>query len=453
MIPVTPEQLAQARALVAVRRNHAHALARLGSALERVKARNSSSSAQLTERLKLRPHPERLAGLAELAQRNPAGVRRQIALAYEFFLMDMIDPIALEMGAPKPRPRQVDFHTLHPSARPYLLGPYLDIHPGDRFARLCLDRSVPSRGNLVVIQTGGPIDADQWRGNIARINAWLGGTWAITDAGASTLTLIQRPEMPAQIPMRRDYLRNGAMFLGFNTETQQPTYLPFAEMTSGTCVVGAAGSGKSNATHLLMHSILANLHLFQAVFCVDGKEGMTFARYRAAAPAKLRILTDEPDLWALIRQLVVITRARNATLARQGLDKAPNNLIAVLIEEMSTYTAKPATDDKAVLKAHGQFINDLATLARKGRSAGLKILITAQDPTVEQIPASVRANCQTSLIFRLGLDQHATMMMGELQTGGDPRKLTTGRAILKRDNGTLSTVQFPVMPEPPRGRP
>ena len=128
--------------------------------------------------------------------------------------------------------------------------------------------------------------------------------------------------------MRREFLRRDALFLGINTDTHAPTYLPFAEMTSGTFVVGAAGSGKSNATHLLMQSILANLHLFQAVFCVDGKEGMTFARYRTAAPGKLRILTDEPDLWALTRELVAVTRARNATLARMGLDKAPNNFIA-----------------------------------------------------------------------------------------------------------------------------
>ncbi|MEQ1719479.1 MAG: FtsK/SpoIIIE domain-containing protein [Hyphomicrobium sp.] len=337
-------------------------------------------------------------------------------------------------------------------ARPYLLGPYLGIHPGDRFARLCLMRSVPSRGRLVIIQSGGPIDADVWRSHLPKINAWLGGAWAIADVAATAIRLIQRAELPKEIPMRREYLRNGALYLGFSTETQQPTYLPFSELSSGTFIVGAAGSGKSNATHLLMQSILANLHLFQAVLCVDGKEGMTFARYRNAAPAKLRILTDEPDLWKLTAQLVAITKARNATLARTGMDKAPSNYIAVVIEEMSTYTAKPATDNRAVIKAHGQFINDLAALARKGRSAGLKILITAQDPTAEQVPTSVRANCQTSIVFRLGIDQHATTMLGELTPTTDPRKLTTGRALLKRDNGTIITVQFPIMPEP-GGRP
>lgn len=454
MTPITAAQLAQARHLVAQRIPLLAKLARLEPQARMAQQRSNAAWKLANERTRFRDHPERLAGLAECAQRNAAPYRRQFTMAYEWFLTEMIDPISFEPGMPKPRPRQVDFHTLPPVARPYLLGPYLDIHPGDRFARLCLERSIPSRGRLVIIQSGGPVDADLWRGHLSTINAWLGGTWAVTDVAANQLTLIQRAPLPASIPMQRAFLRRDALFLGINTDTHAPVYLPFAEMTSGTFIVGAAGSGKSNATHLLMQSILANLHLFQAVICVDGKEGMTFARYRTAAPGKLRILTDEADLWALTQHLVVVTRTRNATLARQGLDKAPNNFIALIIEEMSTYTAKPSTDGKSEAnKAHAQFITDLASLARKGRSAGLKILITAQDPTQEQVPTSVRANCQTSLIFRLGIDQHATTVLGgEIPPAHDPRKLTTGRALLKRDNGTLVTVQFPVMPEP-GGRP
>lgn len=362
----------------------------------------------------------------------------------------MFDPFpALEPGVPKPRPHQVDFHALK-TGRAYLLGPYLGIHPGDRYARLCLARSRPAAGLLVILQSGGPIDADLWRSHLPRINAWLGGNWSVTATAANTITLIQRPELPKSIIMQPGYLRAGALFIGINTDTHQPAYLPFSEMTSGTFIVGAAGSGKSNATHLLMQSILANLNLFQAVFCVDGKEGMTFVRYRNAAPDKLRVLSDEADLWKLTHELVAITKARNATLARMGFDKAPNNYIAVVIEEMSTYTAKPSSDGKSEAnKAHAQFITDLASLARKGRSAGLKILITAQDPTQEQVPTSVRANCQTTLIFHLGIDQHATAVLGgEIPPGYDPRKLTTGRALIKRDNGTITTVQFPFLPEP-----
>lgn len=453
MMPITAAQLAQARTLVAKGAALSVQLSQLTPEAQRLRRLGELSDKHYNERCRLTRHPERLAGFAELAQRNTPRFQEMMAREYDFLLLEMFRPLPhIEQGLPAPRPLQVDFHALPVAARPYLLGPYLGVHPGDRFARLCLKRSLPSRGRLVVIQNGGPVDADLWRGHLPRINAWLGGAWAVTEVTANTVTLVQRAELPAAIPMKPGYLRQGSLFLGFNIETQAPTYLPFVDLTSGTFIVGAAGSGKSNATHLIMHSILANLHLFQAVFCVDGKEGMTFARYRNAAPAKLRILSDEADLWKLTSQLVAVTRARNATLAKAGLDKAPNNFIAVIIEEMSTYTADPASTDKATRAAHTQFINDLASLARKGRSAGLKIIITAQDPTKEQVPTAVRANCQTSLIFRLGIDQHATTMLGELTPTTDPRKLTTGRALLKRDNGTVTTLQFPMMPEP-GGRP
>ena len=450
MTPISPAQLAEARTLVAQRLDMIAKLHSVTMQMAPFKRRVETAQAQFFQRIKFDKHPENLAGLAELAQRNGPSNRRFLTLYYEWFLRDMIDPL-LPMDIPQSmrRPHQVNFHTLPHGARPYLLGPYLNIHPGNRFPRLCLERSVPTEGILHIIQTGGPVDAAFWRAQLPTINAWLGRRWVITEVTGSSLSLFQRADLPKVIPMQRAYLRPSELFLGINTETHQPEHLPLSELTSGTFIVGAAGSGKSNATHLVMQSVLANLNLFQAVFCVDGKEGMTFARYRTAAPHKVRILTDEPDLWRLTSQLVAITRQRNATLARMGLDKAPNNFVAVIIEEMSTYTAKPATDDRATTKAHAQFIADLSTLARKGRSAGLKILITAQDPTQEQVPTAVRANCQTSIIFRLGIDQHATTVLGgEIPPGHDPRKLTTGRALIKRDTGTLMTVQFPIVPEP-----
>ena len=193
--------------------------------------------------------------------------------------------------------------------------------------------------------------------------------------------------------------------------------------------------------------MLANLHLFQAVFCIDGKEGLTFARYRDAAPGRLWVLIDEPDVWRLVGELVTVMRARNARLRTLGLNQAPNALIAVFIEEMSTYTARPSSQSNHPNnKKHPQFLDDLAMLARRGRSAGLRLIITAQEPTDNQVPTSVRSNCQTVLSFRLPVDAHATMVFGQLSPQCDPRKLPTGQALLKRDNGLVQQVLFPLSP-------
>lgn len=391
--------------------------------------------------------PERLAGACELYQRTDYVTRAALVQNYKNKLDELSNP-----SGPLYKLAQIDFNALPLPARPYWLTPYLNLLVGHEFPRLDFSRSQPSRGVLTYTHARGPADLDQWRSLLPKIAAWLGGHWVIGAADATTITLRCQPPLPETIPMQQAWLRRDALFTGIDTETQQPTYLPFRELTAGTLVVGTTGSGKSNATHLLLHAVLVNQHLFQAVFCIDGKEGVTFARYQHAAPDKLRVLYDEPEVWALAGQLVNVMRARNAKLRTLGLDQAPGDYIAVFIEEMSTYTARPShVSNSPKNKAHAQFLDDLAMLARRGRSAGLRLLITAQDPTDNQVPTTVRSNCPTVISFRLPVDAHATMLFGQLDPTRDPRRLKRGQALVKRDDGTVRQVQFPLSPtEGPR---
>ena len=388
-----------------------------------------------------RGDPAQLANAVPLLRTADPPLAAAITRNYRHLLEDLLK------GAPDPGlpPLRIDYHSLAHHIRPYLVTAFVNLVVAGRYPLLDLVSSDPVAGRLVYVHTGGPCPHGQWKELLPTISDYLGGHYEITSQTISTITLSRRTPLPNVLPFAPSMLRPDSLFLGIQTDTRAAVHLPFSEMSSGTFLVGASGSGKSNATHLVMQSFLANLHLFEAVYLIDGKEGMTFAPYRKMAPGKLHFLTDEPDVWRLIGKLAVVVRERNAALANMGLDKATNNFIAVLIEEISTYTTKPATDDKAMLKAHGQFIADLASLARKGRSAGLKTLITAQDPTQDQVPTAVRANCQTTIIFRLNIDQHCNAALaGEIVPGADPRKLITGRALLKRDNGTLVTVQLPL---------
>lgn len=391
-----------------------------------------------------RQDPGRFAGLDALYRRTDDETRRVIAERYAEMLTDM-----LQSPAPGVRPLKIDFDALPLPARPYLLAPYLSMVVGHAFPRLDLLRSDTRRGVLVYVHAGGAVDEDAWWRQLGRISAWLGDNWQIAGQAATTIALVRRQSLPRRIPMQARFVAADALCTGLDTDSGMPAHIPIRDLSSGTLIVGASGSGKSNATHVLMQSILANLAQFQAVFCIDGKEGLTFARYSLAAPEKIRILVEEADVWRLVERLVEVVRKRNARLRDQGLDSAPDQFIAVMIEEMSHYTAKPATDDKAELKAHAKFIHDLATLARRGRSAGLKVFVTAQDPTDNQVPTTVRSNCQTIISFRVPVDAHAIMLFGQLDgLPADPRKLPCGRALIKRDDGTITSVQFPVIPQP-----
>lgn len=436
----TPDQFARAATLIRATDAEERAIHVLGDLIEIAKMQADQRAIARDRLTNFAFDPSSLAGAIPLYRRTDPETCRTIQLRYHQLLAEIA-----EAYGPGTKPRKIDFHGLNPpEARAYLLAPYLDLMVGGAFPRLDLDRSDPARGHLVYTHTGGPADPAQWRPHLARISAWLGANFQIGDHTATTVTLIRRPQLPAVIPMDRRWIAPGKLFLGIDIETQRPAHLPLTAMPSGTLVVGRAGSGKSNATHVLMQSVLASLHLYQAVFLIDGKQGHTFRRYRTTAPEKIRVLTEEADAWRLMRQLAPVIEARNATLAEKGLETAPNSFIGVFIEEMSAYTAKPATDDKAEIKAHGQFLNDLAALARRGRSAGLKMIITAQDPTDDQVPTRVRSNCQMVLAFRTPIDSHATMLMGELDAENDPRSLPQGHARIRHDSGLFQTVQFPL---------
>ncbi len=136
----------------------------------------------------------------------------------------------------------------------------------------------------------------------------------------------------------------------------------------------------------------------------------------------------------------------------RGVDKATSDFIAVVIDELPTFVAKPPKTQQA---DHAAFLDNLQKIAMRGRSAGLRFFFVSQSPVAEQIPVTLRSNCATTIAFRLPENAHATAVFGTLDATNDPRKLPTGQAILlQSDIGKLTTVQFPFAPlyQPGAGR-
>lgn len=439
----THHQQHTARRLVSERLTLRRQIDKLAAIIEQKKNHNLMVSHIQDERLNFRFHPERFAGLAELVRRNSPDTARWVERRYINFLELMIDPIV-----PGGRPYKVEFHDLPYPARPYLLGPFLGLVVGGRYPHLCLKTSYPAQGTLTYVCTSGPADPAQWVPLLPKVNAWLGGSWTITGTTASTITLTNRRPLPTTIAFDPRLLQPGQLFLGIDTAHYRPAYLPFSDMTSGTFVAGVSGSGKSQAVHVLLRSIFANIDRFAAVFLCDGKDGVAFQRYANLHP-KVTVLWDERDLWHLTSTLVEVMGRRNARQRALGIDNTHRDFIALVIDEMATYTAKPSVDSKHPdNKLHTQFVDDLARLARRGRSTGLRMIITAQEPVAEQIPTTVRNNCQTIISFKLSIDAHATALFGQLdRLPADPRELPRGRALIKHGlTSVLQAIQLPLIP-------
>jgi len=412
---------------------------------KKVEARRSEHH-EFQRRIDISLSCENVAGFIELYGCAADPLKQALVARYRNMMRELVDGIHLLK-----RPYRIDFNTLPHGARPYVLAPFLGHKVGDAYPVLCFEKSAPRRGPLTYLMVGGATDVAFWKRSLPTINAWLGGYWVVKEHTVDSITLAQGTPIPAVIPFDPRTLNHTGLFLGIDTDTGKPVHLPFADMTSGTFIPGASGTGKSNSQHILIQSLLANLDHFTAVYLVDGKDGVAFNRYRDATSQKVHVLWEEQDLWTLTTELVATMRARNAEQRERNIDNATEDFIAVVIDEMSTFTQRPSSDSKNPdNKRHAQFIDELAMLARRGRSTGLRLIITAQEPVVEQIPASVRANCLTTISFKLPIDAHAIAVFGQLEgLPADPRKLQRGRALVRNGmTGDIRQVQFPVIGAP-----
>lgn len=391
--------------------------------------------------------PNRLAGLVELMRRTDAETARLAPIHYATMLRNLHPATTLNRLA-----MPIDYAALNPEARPYLLGPFLNLSFGNAYPQLDLHRSNPSPGRLVYIAANGPSDETTWRQHLPAISGWLGGEWELTHHTVSIAVLERRTPLPDTFAMNNRALAAGSLYMGVDVQTRRHVRMPFADMTAGTFIPGATGTGKSNALHVLLQSIFANLTLFSAVYLVDGKDGVTMNRYARIAPGKVHVLWEERDVWHLTTELVAFMRARNVAQRNANQDNATASFVALVIDEMSTFTAKPSGDPKHPdNKLHTRFLDELAMLARRGRSTGLRLIIAAQEPVAEQIPATVRANCLTTISFKLPIDAHAVAVFGQLEgLPADPRQLRRGRALVKHGlTGTMQQVQFPILGRQP----
>lgn len=419
---------------------HHRSLRQLVEATRVVEATHAAARAA---RLGLHANPELCDGLIELLRRTDPQTAQMIPSCYRT-LLSSLHPA----GAVGQWSTPVNYAELAPGARPYLLGPFLSLSISNAYPQLCLQRSDPGKGRLVYTVPTGPSDLKLWRQHLDSISGWLGGTWDIVDHTVSTVTLVRREQLPAVIHLDPAHMSIGQLYLGVDTSTRRHVYTPFAELTSGTMIVGATGTGKTNALGVILQSLFANLASFSAVYLVDGKDGVTFDRYRHVAPGKVHVLWEERDLWQLTTRLVEEMRTRNAAQRAAGVNNATSDFVAVVIDELPAYVAKPSVDAKHPdNKAHARFLDELAMLARRGRSTGLRLMISAQEPVVEQVPATVRANCLTTIAFKLPIDAHAVAVFGQLDgLPADPRALARGRALLKNGlTGEIQQVQFPVL--------
>ena len=201
----------------------------------------------------------------------------------------------------------------------------------------------------------------------------------------------------------------------------------------GVVVAGLPGSGKSNLVHLLVARLVGIVGA--KVYLIDPKL-VELAGWKVRAT---RFGTSQEDAINILGEVVVAMEERYQKLERLGerkveIDMAP---MLVVIEEITTLL-------------DGQRAKVIEELLRRvmmmGRAAGVLVVLVAQRPGVDIIPASLRDLAETRIAFRTSTPDMSDIILGRgsASRGFDASKIssdTRGVGYLSSGDGEVTLMR------------
>lgn len=215
----------------------------------------------------------------------------------------------------------------------------------------------------------------------------------------------------------------------------RPVALPLRNL-GNVLVAGLPGSGKSE----LLASMLAGLLRQDAsgqrvqVATVDTKL-VTFGNMPAlpglwSAPA-LEIEDAHALVWRMVEEvrrrfeLLLAARVRSVEEYRQRTGETLPYLVTV-IDELADLTSDHDRRRAAVFNAAAMEIG------RKGRAAGVALVMATQRPSVDVIPSSLRNLAGAAVCFRVNRNHDSIAVLGE--AGAELLPAVPGRCLVKRSD-------------------
>lgn len=219
---------------------------------------------------------------------------------------------------------------------------------------------------------------------------------------------------------------------------------------SGIVVCGAPGSGKS----AWLSSAIGGLLTYGDIqlLLIDGKGGHDLD---CLAPRAYSCLSgpDRSDPLSVLMALrdVQSLMRRRLDSALLWFEGAPNYwtsgpheahpVVLVAIDEAQTYldSRSAMTKDEKALLAEIQSVT--MDLIKKGRSAGIVVVLATQKSTVDAIPSAIRDQCGLRVCFRVATREAAEAALGQLPDGG-PSPIGQDRGVGVAVSPEVGAIRF-----------
>jgi hypothetical protein len=241
-------------------------------------------------------------------------------------------------------------------------------------------------------------------------------------------------ELPTVVPVyRADLPQEPALMVGVGA--RGPVALPLHNL-GNVLVGGVPGSGKTEC----LASMLAGLLRFDAsgstvkVAVVDPKM-VDFG----AIPNNLQAL-----MWPVAKTVEDAGRLIHA--ARLEVERRFTLLDAAGARNLAQFNATQVealpylvvmVDELADLTGDATFVEHALTIGRKGRAAGVTLVLATQRPSSDVVPSSLRAVCGAQVAFRVLNSRDSATVLGV--SGAETLPAVPGRCLVRRS--TIETVQ------------
>lgn len=206
-------------------------------------------------------------------------------------------------------------------------------------------------------------------------------------------------------------------------------------------VAGTTGSGKSELLQTLICSLAVNNPPSRITFLlVDYKGGAAF-RECADLPHSVGYITDLTP--ALVQRALVSLHAELATREHLLEEYGAKDLVA--LERSHPHVAPPSLliciDEFAALTSEvPEFVDGMVSIAQRGRSLGMHMLLATQRPAGVVTP-QIKANTDLRIALRIASDEDSHDVIDAPDAARLSRR-TPGRAWVRRTgHGTTELVQ------------
>ncbi|MEQ1711372.1 MAG: hypothetical protein ABL908_08215, partial [Hyphomicrobium sp.] len=183
------------------------------------------------------------------------------------------------------------------------------------------------------------------------------------------------------------------LYLGTDINTGLPFFTPF-DTISHTLMQGATGLGKSTFMKMALASVVKNLDLFEHVYLVDLKYGLSALPFAKLDP-RITVIARHDAVPPLIDRLEALSDQRGVDLGNRGLENWDGGITLVIVDEFSDLLLElEKTADRTRLE------NRLIRIASKSRTLGIRLWMQVQSATADAIPANLKRNLTSRIAFR-----------------------------------------------------